>query len=227
MRRWISNFTISQEGLKLLACMTMLLDHIGAVFFPTCQWMRMIGRISFPLYAFLLAEGVHYTRNPVKYGLRLLLVAVLTELPYDLLFAGKLTWAKNSVMATLLLGFLMGISMKGRPFWTQLLLVIPFWLIADLFRGDYGSYGILPIAIFQITRQLPQRRLIQPALLFLLSLYMAGFPVRLGIQVYAVAAMLPIALYTGKKQGSSRALQWGFTLFYPAHLLLLLLIRGV
>ena len=104
--------SISQEGLKLLACVTMLIDHIGAVFFPQFQWLRIIGRLSFPIYCFLLAEGVHYTRNPAKYGLRLLLVAGLAELPYDLLFYGKLTWAKNSVMVTLLLGFLAGIAMK-------------------------------------------------------------------------------------------------------------------
>ena len=87
---------ISQEGLKLLACLTMLIDHIGALFFPQFQWMRIIGRLSFPLYCFLLSEGIHYTRNPMKYGLRLLLVAVLTELPYDLLFRGEFTWAKTA-----------------------------------------------------------------------------------------------------------------------------------
>ena len=88
-------FSLPQDMLKILACMTMLIDHIGAIFFPYIAWMRIVGRISFPLYAFLLAEGVHHTRNLKKYGLRLLLILVLTELPYDLLFRGAFTWTKT------------------------------------------------------------------------------------------------------------------------------------
>ena len=57
---------ISQEGLKLMACVTMLIDHIGAIFFPYISWFRIIGRISFPIYCFLLAEGIHYTRSPLN-----------------------------------------------------------------------------------------------------------------------------------------------------------------
>lgn len=226
--RQAPNQIISQERLKLLACMTMLLDHIGAIFFPACLWMRIIGRISFPLYAFLLAEGIHYSRSPAKYGLRLLLVAVMAELPYDLLFFGQFTWAKNSVMVTLLLGFLMGMAMKGQSLWVQLLLVIPFVYISDFIRGDYGRNGVLMIAIFLVTRKYPRllRLLMQSMLLTALSLHMAGYPARMGIPIYAIAAMVPIALYSGKKRSHSKALQWGFTLFYPAHLILILLIRG-
>lgn len=219
-------FTISQEGLKLLACMSMLIDHIGAVFFPSFQWMRIIGRISYPLYAFLLAEGVHYTRNPAKYGLRLLLVAVIAELPYDLLFSGEFTWGKNSVMVTLLFGFAMGVCMKKCPLWGKCLVVLPLAFISRYTGGTYGMYGVLMIAMFLLTRDMPWRVFVQGVLLTLLSLRMAGFPTRLTTQIFAVAAIVPIALYSGKKQCSSKALQWGFTLFYPLHLILFLLIRG-
>ena len=108
-------FGLSQEGLKLIACVTMLIDHIGAVFFPYAIGLRIIGRISFPIYCFLLAEGVHHTRSPLKYGLRLLLVAVISELPYDFLFYGRFTWLRNSVMVTLLLGFGAGFAMIQSP----------------------------------------------------------------------------------------------------------------
>ena len=74
-------FGVSQESLKLIACVTMLIDHIGALFFPYALWLRIIGRISFPIYCFLLAEGVHHTHSPLTYGLRLLLVALIQKYP--------------------------------------------------------------------------------------------------------------------------------------------------
>lgn len=220
-------YGISQEGLKLLACVTMLIDHVGAVFFPQLRWMRIIGRISYPIYAFLLSEGVHYTRSPAKYGLRLLLVAVISELPYDLLFSGGFTWRKNSIMVTLLIGFAMGMAMKKCPLWGKFLAVLPFAFVSRYTHGTYGMYGVLMIAMFLLTRDMPWRPLVQGLLLTLLSLRMAGFPSRLGVQICAIAAIVPLALYSGQKKIHSSALQWGFTLFYPLHIILFLLIRGI
>ncbi len=217
--------TISQEGLKILACATMLTDHIGAIFFPYVSWLRWVGRLSFPLYCFLLSEGVHHTRNPRKYGLRLLIVALLTELPYDLLFRGEFTWAKNSVMVTLLLGFGACVCMKGRPLWMQALCTLPFILLSRYCNGTYGMYGVVMIVMFCATRNIPYRLPVQLVLMVLLSLRMAGFPARVGSQIFAIASMLPIALYSGQKHSRNPILQWGFTLFYPLHIVILLLIR--
>ena len=111
---------ISQEGLKLLACLTMLIDHIGASLMirliqktsaqtaslvQLYYLMRIIGRIAFPIYCFLLVEGAHYTRNPKKYGLRLFVGMLLSEIPFDLAFDGRIDMTSSSVMVTLLLGF--------------------------------------------------------------------------------------------------------------------------
>ena len=218
---------ISQEGLKLLACVTMLIDHIGAVFFPQFQWLRIIGRLSFPIYCFLLAEGVHYTRNPAKYGLRLLLVAGLAELPYDLLFYGKLTWAKNSVMVTLLLGFLAGIAMKLSKSWWKMIVPLPFIVICKYLGGSYGMYGVAMVVLFLLTRDIPYAKAAQLIGMVLLSLRMAGFPGHIGVQFYAIAALVPIFLYSGEKHSRNPAHQWAFTLFYPLHMILLLLIRYI
>ena len=108
----------SQEGLKILACVTMLLDHIGAVFMPSYAnyslyyALRIVGRLAFPIYCFLLAEGVAHTKNPVKYGLRLLLGVFLAEVPFDLAFSGGIDWGSQSVMVTLILGFGMALIMN-------------------------------------------------------------------------------------------------------------------
>ena len=220
-----SRFSIPQEGLKLLACLTMLIDHIGAIFFPQHTWLRIIGRLSFPIYCFLLAEGVHYTRSPLKYGLRLLLVALLAELPYDLLFYRRLTWAHNSVMVTLLLGFWAGVVSKHCRGWWKLFTPLPFILLGRYLGGSYGMYGVAMIVMFLLCREVPHRNPVQWVLMGLLSLRMAGFPLGIGIQFYAVAAMVPISLYSGEKRSHSKPLQWAFTVFYPLHLLILLLIR--
>lgn len=218
-------YGLSQEGLKLIACSTMLTDHIGAVFFPQFQGLRILGRLSFPIYCFLLAEGIHHTRNPVKYGLRLLLVAVLAELPYDLLFYGELTLAHNSVMVTLLLGFLAGCTIKHCHGWTKLPASLPFIMLGDWACGSYGAEGVMMVVLFLLTRDIPFQKRIQFLLMTLLSLQMAGFPDRIGIQFYAVAAMIPITLYSGEKRSHNKAMQWAFTLFYPLHILILLMIR--
>ena len=126
---------------------------------------------------------------------------------------------------TLLLGFGAGIAMKHCPGWMKYLTSLPFLLLGDFFGGSYGIWGVAKILLFLLTREVPYRVAVQLGLMILLSLQMAGFPDKIGIQIYAIAAMLPIALYSGEKRNRSKALQWSFTLFYPAHMLLLLLIQ--
>lgn len=212
---------LPQEGLKLIACITMLIDHLGYTLFPYITWLRIIGRLAFPIYCFLLAEGAYYTKNPLKYGIRLFVGMLLAELPYDLVFYRQFSWYGQSVMVTLLLGFIMAVLMKKAPLWAKLLIAIPFVLIADQLNTDYAGMGIVVIAIFVITRDMENSLLIQTLALLLVFLQMTTS----SIQVFAVAAMIPIALYSGKKVTSSPVLQWGFYLFYPVHLAVLWLIR--
>ena len=220
-------FGLAQEELKCIACVTMLMDHIGAVFFPYAIWLRIIGRVSFPIYCFLISEGVHHTRSPMKYGLRLLLVALIAELPYDLLFYDQFTWAHNSVMVTLLLGYGAGIAMKQSPGLIKLIAPLPFLLAGRFLGGSYGMYGVAVVVMFLLTKEVPYRPAIQLLLMVLLCLRMAGFPYDIGIQFYAVFSLIPIFLYSGEKRSRGKALQWAFTLFYPAHMLLLLLIQAI
>ena len=106
---------LSQESLKLIACITMLLDHIGATLvlrmvqgmpMPNDQYrqlvgiyyaFRIIGRIAFPIFCFLLVEGAYRTRNPKKYGLRLFIGMLLSEIPFDLAFSHRNRVWKSTV----------------------------------------------------------------------------------------------------------------------------------
>lgn len=215
---------LPQEGLKLLACTTMLIDHIGAVFFPGNLWLRLVGRIAFPIYCFLLAEGAHYTKNSKKYALRLFISLLLSEIPFDLVFYGKLTFAKQSVMFTLLLAYLMSLCMKQLPLWGKALSVIPFALAANYLKTDYGATGVALCAVFIIGRELPNAFAVQTvgAALVNLSRIKASY-----IQPYATLAMVPIGLYSGKKVTDSKWVQLAFYLFYPVHLLALWLISAI
>lgn len=243
---------ISQEGLKLLACLSMLLDHIGAiVLYPIYQsavsagsdaaglWevyrlLRTIGRLAFPIYCFLLSEGVRYTRNPQKYGLRLLIGALLSELPFDLALHGGFSWQNQSVMITLLLGFLALEGMKRSPrLILKILIALPFCLLAELLHTDYGAEGVALVVLFSLTREVGHGRMLQffgmwflfsPSHLMMLN-WLGGFQVT--TQELAVFALIPISLYSQEKRSGSKGQQWAFYLFYPIHLTLLWLLKGV
>ena len=221
---------LSQESLKLIACLTMLVDHIGAILFPQYMWIRAIGRISFPIYCFMLAEGAHYTKNPAKYALRLLICAILSEFAFDYAVFGYIEPGYQNAVLTMLLGFLMAMCMKQtkQPV-LQLAMVVPFALIAEFACVDYGGLGVVLMAVFMLTRDVPYARVLQTialmAICYLLDptvVILGG--VRIRVQLLGVFAMLPIALYSGHKCTKSKAVQWAFYLFYPAHLAVLYLL---
>ena len=221
---------LSQEILKLIACVTMLIDHAGAVLFPQYLNLRIIGRIAFPIYCFLLAEGVIYTKSPMRYGIRLGVGAVLSELPFDLALFGGITLQYQSVMITLLIGFVMGNCMKcaNNPLW-KVLIILPFALLAEWLKTDYGGWGIVMIALFILSRDFHQRLFVQATGLAVICYVMDSYVMFIGglrvpIEMFALFAMVPIALYSGEKLTRNKALQWAFYLFYPVHLTILFIL---
>ena len=198
----------------------MLLDHLGAYFCAGYE-LRIIGRIAFPIYCFLLAEGIKYTKSPKRYGMRLLIGAVISEIAFDLLPSHKPIWMYQSVMVTLLLGFLMILWMRKAK--TYLIPLLVCFCSAELFHSDYGGWGISLIWLFAISSDKPLARLLQTVGMALIFYLMGSFKIPVGplnvpIQLFGVLSMIPIALYSGKKSTGSKLLQWGFYLFYPLHL---------
>lgn len=223
----VKDKALTQEGLKVIACVSMLLDHIGAILVPA-MGLRMIGRMAFPVYCFLLSEGMAHTRNVKKYGIRLAAVALLAEVPFDLALFGGFNWMHQSVMVTLLLGFGMTLWIR-RTRWSRLIPVLICAAAAELLRADYGAIGVMIVALFVMSRERTDRMTVQTLVLAALCWFMgsAGWqigPVFVPVQMFAVLAMVPIGLYRGGKSTGSRAVQWGFCLFYPVHLLALWLI---
>lgn len=219
---------ISQEGLKLFACVTMLLDHYGVILAPWMISLRGIGRLSFPVFCFLLAEGAHHTRSPGKYALRLLLAAVISEIPFDYAFFGKVFPYHQNVMVTLLLGLLAVLAVKRTgPVILKPLVILPFLIAADYLEADYGVHGVLLMLLFALTRAFPGKHWVQTIGMFLIFADMRSAPLftilgaQITLQMLGVLSIIPIALYSGEKQTHSKLVQWGFYLFYPVHLLVL------
>lgn len=228
----MKRFELSQEKLKFLACVTMLIDHIGATL-VSWPFLRIIGRMSFPIYCFLIAEGAHYTRNPKRYAFRLLIGSLLSEYIFDMTFYGQRNWFSNGVMLTLLLGFLALRVMQSR--WNDslnLLAMIFLVVSADFLFTDYGSDGVLLILLFGVTREIPHKRFVQLLGMLILFFHMGSATISIGIwaiytELLAVLSLIPISFYSGKKTTDSKALQLGFYLFYPAHLWLLYFLQNI
>ncbi len=114
---------MSSTVLKLIAVITMLIDHVGLAVFPQYAGMRYIGRLAFPLYCFLLTEGAVYTKNWLKYAGRLFLFGVLAEVPFDLaltrtavnFYYQNVFWTLGAGLVIIRLWYLYG-CMRGRVY---------------------------------------------------------------------------------------------------------------
>lgn len=208
--------------LKLLALLTMTIDHVGLMFFPQLPELRMVGRLSFPIYCFLLAEGFHYTRSVRKYALRLLVFAAVSFVPYALFSVNTFTiWRGfENIFFELLLGLIAlcfaDRAVKGAK-WERLYLLIPIGLcmVAQGFRLSYGAYGIAMILCFYLFRD--KKPLMAVSVIAATLIYCWYF--QNWIQIYAVGALIPILLYNGQK--GKYSLKYLFYAYYPGHMLIL------
>lgn len=201
---------LNAAHLRLIALATMLIDHVGAVLFPRARWMRYVGRLAFPIFAFQIAEGYRHTHDFRRYCLRLLILGLVSEIPFDLMIGGRvLDWGHQNVMFTLLLG-LLAIRCYDRQQHLPMALAL---FAGELLATDYGMLGVLTVLAFHIFRNAPWVRLGGMALI-----HGVGFG---GAQTFAVAAMLPISLYNGQKGPGGKTLQLAAYLFYPLHMLIL------
>lgn len=223
--------------LKMIAILTMLTDHVGAVLFPYQMSFRIIGRIAFPIFVFLMVEGFYHTKNIRKYELRMLLFVFLSEIPFDLAFhRTAFYFYSQNVFFTLFLGLLMldlMSMMKKRGFFQSILgdiLLIGFMVLAYVLMTDYDAGGILLIYVFYRARE---RNLVKIIGLALISYFVIG-P---AMECFSLLAFIPILLYNGQRGygisgrngGGNTALaattmKYAFYIFYPVHLLILHLI---
>lgn len=202
---------ISGSTLKIIAMISMLVDHIAAVFIQgdINVWMRNFGRIAFPIYCFLLVEGFFHTHNIKKYAFRLGVFALLSEIPYDLAFSGELfDWSRQNVFFTLLISLLVIYCIERLT--DKQWLVIPIivgCILAYWGQTDYKYLGVLLVVSFYMFRE----NLLERIFSLILFNVFAG-------QIYGILSMPFLECYNGKR---GLRLKYVFYVFYPVHLLIL------
>ncbi len=237
-------FGIDALTLHILALIFMLCDHLWATVIPGSTWLTCVGRLAYPIFAFKIAEGYRHTRNFKKYALRMLLFALISEIPFNLMYGSSVIYPfHQNVMWTFLIALLClrwmdNIRRKGKLCLTLLSTVgvaLLGYLACTLLMTDYYGYGFLTVLLFHFTYGRKWYSLLaQFAGLYLINgVWIKGqvFPVTLfgqtidfRLQAFAILAMLPILLYNGKPGRKNKGIQYACYAFYPVHMLLLYLI---
>jgi hypothetical protein len=211
---------ISGATLKWIAVITMIIDHfayavywnIPGMSYQIYDIMRKIGRISFPLYCFLIVEGFFHTRNLRKYILNCLIFAVISEIPFDMAIHGKFIYIYGqNIYFTLALGLItIAILDKFRYKYDikniiyRLIVIAAFAGLGQLLEVDYHWKGILFIVMFYYCYGIEKwRRNI---------IGIAAF----AYEITAPLAFIPIQLYNGQRGRQNKYL---FYAIYPVHLL--------
>jgi len=232
--------------LKMVAMISMLIDHAGKMFFPQYRIMRILGRLAFPLYAYCIAVGGVYSRNRLKYLSRLLAMGLVsqpfyavalahtTQAMYAIRFADNpvgavlnfyvQSWAVPNIMLTLALGLMLIWSLREGQYVCALSVALFVWRAQN--AVNYGWRGVALIALFYLTIShwwvsLP-----------VLSAYMIWwgsqgasyhmFGASFGIQMFAILALPLVYIPTWSKVKINK---WVYYLYYPAHLIGIMLIE--
>jgi len=216
-------FDFGREILKITAIMAMTLDHIGAILYPELLSLRIVGRIAFPIFAYLLVLGVESTGKPEKYFVTLLSFALISQVPYFFAF-GINPFERLNILFTLFLSALTIHFFNRR----SLLMLLPFLFIV-LFNSEGGIYAIVTVASMKILKEDPK--------LGILALFMLNAPTLFtqDIQIVSLAALPIIILHVdnwlrmeieipeNSPYYSSR--KYAYYVYYPLHLASLYLIR--
>ena len=224
---------LSTNALKLIAMAAMVIDHASVIFLgPTSNIFRAIGRISFPIFAFLIAEGAVHTKNKAKYALRLLLFAFLSEIPFDIALQGKyLEFSKQNVFFTLFLGlisiYFLDFFRKKNVGFLGIFTTFGLSFLAAYISSNFGFMGVVVITLmYMFAGVKTDARYVGFALAGLVTCFVYVYPANIALassQIYASLVFIPLALYNGKK--GRKMNKYFFYLFYPAHLLILYLVK--
>lgn len=262
---------IAGSTFKMVAIITMLIDHIAAVVltrmlidrgmmdimndeaaataFMAENWgllfgmfaMRLIGRLGFPIFCYLLVEGFYHTSNVWKYALRLGIFALISEIPFNLALNGSLSdWNHQNVFFTLAIGLLVLIGLKTTEDFAKkllatksralvltiqaaanILIMVAGYLLADYLKTDYAGMGVMTIVVMYLVRRVGKFADSRKNRVLAMGAGCLLLTVMSFIEITAFFALIPAALYNNERGWK---MKYFFYAFYPVHLFLLWLI---
>jgi len=215
---------MSSFTLKILAYVTMVIDHVGLLFFPDIELFRIIGRLAFPLFAFFIAEGFIHTRSSKKYLLRLVLFAFLSIIPYAyFVYTAGLNPLQLNILFTLAAGLLLLILWKKKLYTLLIASFLYITIVNGLLPLDYGLYGVfLIIASYILLKKREVGVILFGTLVVINHAIHAVVIGNSRIEIFALLSLIPILSYNG--QLGRRLPRWAVYSFYPVHFLILLAI---
>ena len=233
---------MSSNKLKIIACISMLVDHIGFILLPQVTVLRAIGRIAMPIFAFFIAEGCRYTKNKLKYFLQIFLLGIACQSVYFIndLITGSVSELYFNILITFSFSVIIcfaylelekafiakdKIISKLTVFISAILFALAFLRFSDNVIGipvsvDYGVRGILLPLSAIIFRNKHLR-------IMLFSICLIGFMIYYGKGIYTIictSLAIPL-LYLYNGTYGTKKLKYLFYIFYPTHLALLYLIK--
>ncbi len=210
---------LNYNQLKLIAAVSMLVDHVGYILFPFFDIFRIIGRLAFPIFAFCLAEGVRYTKNRLRYLLTIGICAAVFQIVFIVAAGGNVINIFGTLAISVCLCYLFDFT-KTRKIGGFLLFglaVFAVYAFTCFVPVDYGFVGILlPFSAYIFEEKWAK------FLCFTLALATLAAVGGWNLQYYALLAVPILSLYNG--QYGSKKFKYWFYIFYPAHLCLIYLI---
>lgn len=238
---------VSSFTLHILAMTFMLCDHLWAVIFPAQEWLTCVGRIAYPIFAFMIAEGYRRTHDLKRYMLRMLLWACLSEMPFNLMYGGSVVYPYHqNVLWTFLISLLLIFAVekcrsrfKAVPAaFLSAGLALAGFVLGYLAMSDYYGVGVLTVLVFYFFNgQNWKSRIGQLLCLYILNVKLLGgyyytfslfgHEVEFVQQGLALLALIPIWLYRGRQGVHNKAFQYFCYGFYPLHIIVLLIVRKI
>jgi hypothetical protein len=231
-------------SLHIMAMIFMLCDHLWGTVISGNDWLTCIGRLTFPIYAFTTVEGYFHTKNLKKYVTRLLIFAVISEIPFNLAMGSSWFYP---IHQNVLWSFLIAIglihwneSVKAKKLWMRILVAVATLAIAEI-GGiitfvDYNNSGLFMVLTFYFFRGKKWWNYLGQALcMWYINIeLLGGFGYEVELfgttqfitrQGFALLALIPIWLYRGKQGYYNKAVKYAYYAFYPLHLLILGIIK--
>lgn len=235
----LNTFGISGNVLKILGAIFMLIDHVGVILFPNVKVLRVIGRLAFPIFAFMIAEGCRYTKNKLRYFLTIFILGFVCQVVYYLydkqLKMSILITFSLSILAVYSLQFVKeslfnkkyGVFVKISSIIAFIAVIAGIYYLNQIFSIDYGFWGCLAplfasllvkpnnvnFKVWDVIDNKFTRLIIFGIGLIILAIEMGNN------QIYSLLSLLILFLYSGKKGKAN--LKYFFYVFYPLHLVCL------